>query len=117
MSTILACTSLSTYAGTVVCSGKVDKVAYHGNNKLMVKLDSMNKPVFFCNPEAEWTVSGTSYKTGPETCKVMYSTFLAALMSDKTIHALYFDGDDVPATCAEWGDWKNASLRHYSLSK
>jgi hypothetical protein len=119
----LLCASLITgyptiaNANTVVCQGKVDRLSYHANNKLMIKLDSMNQPVFFCSPDTEWSVSGTSYVTGPETCKTMYSTFLAAQMSGKTISSMYFDGDDVSASCSEWGTWKAANIRHFALAK
>tara|TARA_R110002072_G_scaffold33030_8_gene100244 strand:+ start:101 stop:472 length:372 start_codon:yes stop_codon:yes gene_type:complete len=107
--------SINSVAATVVCSGTVDALAYHGNNKLMVKLSSMNAPVFFCSPEFEWAPTGTTYKTGPETCKTLYSTFLAAKMSGKTINSMYFDGDQVPATCSSWGNWKQANIRYFSL--
>jgi len=102
-------------ANTIVCQGKVERLAYHANNRLMIKLESMNQPVFFCSPDSEWVVTGTSHKTGPETCKTMYSTFLAAQMSGKTISSMYFDGDDVPASCSEWGTWKVANIRHFAL--
>jgi len=103
-------------AGTVVCSGKVESLAYHANNRLMVKLDSMNVPVFFCSPDSEWIVTGTDHKTGPETCKAMYSTFLAAKMSGLAINNMYFDGDQVPSTCNSWGNWQQANIRYYSLN-
>jgi hypothetical protein len=65
-------------AGTLVCNGTVEKVAMHANGRFMVQLSSMNNPVFFCSPDYEWTVSGTHYKTSTETCKMLFSTFLAA---------------------------------------
>lgn len=82
---ILSLCSLEVMAGTLVCNGKVKDLSYHANNKLMIKLEGMNVPVFFCSPDSEWSISGTSYITGPEMCKTMYSTFLAAKMSGKTI--------------------------------
>lgn len=102
-------------AGTLVCDGKVAILAYHANDRFMVQLDSMNAPVFFCNPEAEWSVTGTSYKTGPNSCKQIYSTFLAAQMSGKTISSLYFDGDQVPASRDTWSSWSSANIRFYRL--
>ena len=66
---LIAMAASSASAGTLVCSNsKVKTVAYHGNNRLMVQLENMNVPVFFCNPDAEWSVSGTTYVMGPETC-------------------------------------------------
>ncbi len=107
--------SLGAVAGAVVCAGKVQTLGYHAQNKLMIKLDSMNVPVFFCSPDSEWSVPGTTYITGPNTCKTMYSTFLAAKMSGKTINALYFDGDQVPSECNGWNSWDTANIRHYVL--
>jgi hypothetical protein len=63
--------SSNAMAGTVVCEGTVDTLAYHANNKLMIKLSSMNRPVFFCSPDSEWTVAGTDYKTGPQNCQTI----------------------------------------------
>jgi hypothetical protein len=108
---------LSASAGTVVCSGKVMALAYHVNNNLMIRLDSMNKEVFFCSPDSEWSVAGTPYVTGPNTCKTMYSTFLAAKMAGKSLYNVYFDGDQVPASCDAWGDWKHANIRYFRLAE
>ena len=113
--TVLSFISFGAVSGTVVCSGKIQTLAYHANNSLMVKLDSMNFGVLFCSPDSEWSVSGTNYITGPESCKVMYSTFLAAKMSGKTIKTMYFDGDSVPATCDGWSNWSHANIRYYNF--
>jgi hypothetical protein len=102
-------------AATLVCSGKVDILSYHADDQLMLKLDSMNVAVFFCSPERKWTVPGTGYATGPETCKMLYSTFMAAKMADQPIFSMYFDGDQVPASCNDWASWKSANIRHYSM--
>jgi hypothetical protein len=98
-------------AGTVVCSGTVETIAYHANNSFMVRLSSMNTPVYFCNPEITWNVAG--FSTGPQTCKMLYATFLAARESGRTINSLYFDSDDAPATCNTWGTWKSATVRFF----
>lgn len=101
-------------AGTLVCdNSKVELLAYHGNSKFMLKLESMDSPVFFCNPGSVWQVPGTSYKTSPETCKMLYSTFLAAKMSGTPINRIHFDGDDVPSECNNWGSWKSANIRYF----
>ena len=108
--------SMSAHGGTVVCDGKVVTLAYHASNTLRIKLDSMNDSVFFCNPDSEWSVAGTTYVTGPNTCKTMYSTFLAAKMADKPLSNVYFDGVQVPASCDGWGNWSNANIRYYELN-
>jgi hypothetical protein len=105
----------SVTAATLVCSGKIDRLSYHSPNKFMLKLSSMNTPVFFCSPDMEWKVGGTSYVTGAETCKTMYSTFLAIKMTDKSITSMYFDGDQVPSSCNSWESWRQANIRHYSM--
>ncbi len=108
--------SQGAWSGTVICSGKVTSLAYHANNRFMIQLDSMNVPVFFCNPDSEWVIGGTSYKTGTESCKMLYSTFLAAKMAGKTISSMYFDGDQVPGTCDGWNNWNSANIRYYSVA-
>jgi hypothetical protein len=114
--TALAATSMvlaspGVLAGTVVCSGTVETIAYHANNSLMVRLSSMNTPVYFCNPEITWNVAG--YSTGPQTCKMLYAMFLAARESGRTINSLYFDSDDAPTTCNTWATWKSATVRFF----
>ena len=102
-------------AGTIVCSGTVEDISYHANDKLMIRLSSMNVPIFICNPSAEWVVAGTSYRTSAETCKTLFSTFLAARISGQEIRSLYLDGADVPASCGAWEPWKSANIRHFKL--
>jgi len=101
-------------AGSVTCSGTVEAISYHSNDTFMVRLSSMNLPVFFCSPESTFTVPGTSYTTGPQTCKAFIALFVAARESGKTIVNLYFDGDAVPATCNGWVPWSSANIRHFS---
>lgn len=112
---LMAC-SISANSAELVCSGTVDILAYHANNKLMIKLSNMNTAVFFCSPDSEWVVSGTPYKTGPQTCQTMYSTFLAAKLAGKTLSSVYFDGDQVPSSCSSWGSWSVANIRHFGLN-
>lgn len=103
--------STNLFAGTVICSGTVDSVAYHANDKLMVKLSSMNYPVFFCNPSAQWTVAGSSYVMSAETCKTIFSMFLTAKASKQTISSVYFDGDSAPASCSTFAPWSSVFVR------
>ena len=100
-------------AGSLICSGTVDELSYHASGNFMLRLSSMNKAVMFCNPEQEWIVPGTTYKTGPEVCKMLYSTFLAAKTTGTPIHNMYWDGDQVPTSCTGWGDWIKANIRYY----
>jgi hypothetical protein len=113
---LLSLLGSTAHAGTVVCSGKVAQLAYHANDRVMIRLDSMNTPVFFCSPESVFSVAGTTYTTGPETCKLLYSTFLSAQITQKAITSMYFDGDDVPQTCDTWLPWKRANIRFYTIS-
>tara|TARA_R110002060_G_scaffold880_3_gene2105 strand:+ start:4265 stop:4630 length:366 start_codon:yes stop_codon:yes gene_type:complete len=107
--------SIFANAGTLTCAGTVEELAYHGNGRFMVKLSTMNKPVFFCNAEAVWTVSGTGYQTGQETCKMMYSTFLAAKSTKSVLDYIHFDGDDVPENCNNFASWANVSIRYFKV--
>lgn len=105
--------SVGVDAGTLACNGTVDTVSYHSNNKLMVKLSSMNTPVFFCSPSEDWIVSGAGDRTmHPETCKTVFSIFLSAKMSEKNITKVHFDGDNVPESCTEFVSWKDVFIRY-----
>jgi len=100
-------------AGELVCSGTVDMISFHANNTYMIKLSSMNVAVFFCSPDGTHSVAGTSYVTGPETCKALIATFLTARETGRNIY-MYFDGTSVPATCNAWGNWTSANIRHFA---
>lgn len=100
-------------AATLTCPGKVRQVILHANDKFMLQLDTMNEPVFFCQPNATWTVPGTPYTTSAETCRALVAVFLAAKAQDKTFAVVYFDGDEVPASCNSWGGWKSANIRYF----
>jgi hypothetical protein len=105
----------SAQAGTVVCGGTITYLAFHAPNTFMIQMSSMNTPVFFCNPEATFSVTGTTYTTGPNTCKTLYASFLAVKASGGSIAGIYFDGDDTPATCDAWGAWKSANIRYFAF--
>jgi hypothetical protein len=80
----------------------------------MLRLSSMNTPVFFCHPNATFVVTGTTYTTSAETCRAMVAMLITARETGRTIESMYFDGDDVPATCDAWGGWKSANVRFFS---
>ncbi|WP_233079736.1 hypothetical protein [Rheinheimera soli] len=103
-------------SGETVCEGKVEQLAFHANNSFLLKLSSMNTPVIFCNPDAVWTAAGTPYTTGPETCKMLYSTFLSAQMAGKSLSAVYFDGDDSKGNCQSFPAWAKVNIRHFVLT-
>ncbi|MCW8998358.1 MAG: hypothetical protein OQK04_06545 [Kangiellaceae bacterium] len=73
----------------------------------------MNTSVFICNPGENWTVSGASYQTSAEMCKTMVSMLMHAKSTKADMGSVYFDGDDVPADCNSWGNWKAASVRFF----
>ena len=114
MSLLVALWVPASLAGTVVCSGTVDKVAFHASDKLMLRLSSMDAGVFICSFSSVWSVSGTSYTTAPETCKAFHSMLLSAQALGTHINSMYFDGDQVPAACNQWGAWKSANIRYFS---
>lgn len=100
-------------AGTLACVGTVESVAFHAPDRYMLKLSSMNTPVFFCSPEREWTVAGSDYATTPANCKMLYATFLAAKLAGGTLNYVHFDGEQVPASCDTWAAWANANVRYF----
>jgi hypothetical protein len=108
----LLAVSAATQAGTVVCSGTVEAISYHANDLFMVRLSSMNLPVYFCNPEVAFTPA-PGYTTGPQTCKALYAMFLSARLTGTPVNNVYFDGPNVPATCDTWGSWVSANIRHF----
>lgn len=107
------CISANVSAGSLVCAGTVEEVAYHGNDKLMVKLSSMNLPVFFCNPNSQWTVPGAEGRVmNSETCKAVFSMFLAARSSGQPLNRVHFDGDSVPESCTDFTGFSQVFVRY-----
>lgn len=100
-------------AATLTCAGKVSQVILHANDSFMLQLDSMNAPVFFCKPNAAWSVAGTGYTTSAETCRALIAVFLAAKAQDKAFSLVYFDGEEVPAACNSWAQWRSANIRYF----
>lgn len=100
-------------AGTVVCGGQIKQVNFHSLNGFMLQLDSMNLPVFFCDPSSTWSVAGTTYTTTAEQCRALVSTFLAAKLAGKSLAVVYFDGDATPASCSTWSPWQRANIRYF----
>lgn len=106
---------VSAHAATLVCGGTIVTLAYHSPNRIMLRLSSMDNAVFFCNTDTEWSVAGTTYTTAPRACGALYSSFLSAKMSGLTVNSMYFDGNEVPATCDSWGKWKSANIRYFNF--
>jgi hypothetical protein len=100
-------------AGTLACVGTVENVSFHSPGRYMLKLSSMNVPVFFCSPDLEWVVPGTGYTTTPANCRMLYATFLAAKLAGGTLNYVHFDGDQVPASCDAWPNWSIANIRYF----
>jgi hypothetical protein len=105
---------LPVFGGSVTCAGAVEVVAYHAGTGMMVKLSSMNVPVFICSPDATWTVPGTPYNTPAGVCKAVYATFLAAKLSGGVVNYIHFDGDQVPSSCTGWANWSMANVRFFA---
>lgn len=110
---VVVLTSAYSHAGTIKCNGTVENIGMHASNKLMLKLSSMNKAVFICSPNTEWTVEGTDYSTSPETCNALLSMLMHAKATGAQMGEVWFDGDDVPLTCGSWGRWASANIRHF----
>lgn len=111
---LLLVLSSASNAATIQCTGTVKKIGLHANDRIMLQLSSMNQPVFICSPNAEWEVSGTGYKTSAETCKSMLSMLMHAKATNADMGNVWFDGDDVPASCNGWESWQNANVRYFT---
>ena len=110
---ILALASFSARAGTVVCSGAIEQVHMHASKMMMIKLSGMNTSVFFCRPDQAWSPAGANQSTSPEMCRTLVSLFMAGKLAGKSVVGMYFDGDEVPADCNSWGNWKSANIRYF----
>lgn len=101
-------------AGELACAGTVDQIAFHAPGRIMLRLGSMNVPVFICSTDSDWIVAGTGYTTTPAACKALYASFLAARTTGGTQHTVVFDGDQVPASCNAWPTWAHATIRYFA---
>lgn len=100
-------------AAELTCSGQIVQLNYHSPDGLMIRLSSMNAEVFFCHPNATFSVSGTSYTTSAETCRALIALFMAGKLAEKSIGVMYFDGNQVPAACSSWSSWSSANIRFF----
>lgn len=105
--------SIQSYAGELRCGGSVVRLGLHAPDQFMLQLSSMNTAVFVCNPNATWQVSGTSYTTSAESCKMMISMLMHAKASNLQLNGVWFDGSAVPTSCTSWGPWQSANVRHF----
>ena len=106
--------SFSVRAGTAVCSGTVQVLAYHQPGDLFVRLSSMNVSVLICNLNSDWVVPGSlSGNTPPASCRALHASLLTAKMAGTTISSMYFDGDQVPGSCNSFASWTRVNVRYF----
>jgi len=105
--------SSSAFAGTLACTGTVEQIGLHAPDKIMLRLSSMNTAVFICSTKNNWSVAGTSYQTGVETCNAIWSMLMHAKSTKAEMGKVWFDGEDVPTDCNQWETWKAANIRHF----
>jgi len=110
---ILVFLSATAFAGTLQCTGTVEKLGLHSNDRILLKLSSMNNAVFICNPNANWSVPGTGYQTSPETCMAMLSMLMHAKATESEMGQVWFDGDNVPSSCNSWQSWQSVNVRYF----
>jgi hypothetical protein len=104
----------NTYAANVVCGGTVAQLAYHQPGKLMLRLSSMNVPVFICSADSEWIVPGSvAGNTSASSCKTLYAALLSAKLAGSTVNSMYLDGDQVPTSCSSFTSWTNVNVRYF----
>lgn len=112
--------SFGVKSAELICGGTVEELSYHantnGNGEFYIRLSGMNKAVSFCSPDAVFSVADTTFKTNPEACKMLYSTFLAAQSSGRVIANMYFDGP-LPSSCQSLQSWTRANVRYFVLQK
>ena len=107
-------TAFNVQAATVVCSGTVEQISYHQPGVLYVRLSNMNVPVAICSLNTEWVQPGSMSGTTPvESCKAIFAALLAAKHAGTHIGMMYFDGDQVPATCGAFASWTKANVRYF----
>ncbi len=98
--------SISSFAGSVYCTGKLTDVAYHEPGGLYLTIGS-NKIFKVCDPSAQF------FRTNPENCKMVLSMALAVRMSNKQITVLV---DNAPGSdCASIPSWFGADVRFVNV--
>lgn len=100
--------SLNALAATAVCTGKVERIAYHQPDGLYLKVaDSGIMKV--CSPQINF------FRTSPENCKLIASLATTARATDKKIQ-IYID--NAPGTeCSSVKNWFSADIRFVELLK
>lgn len=112
MAAVVAISSSNVNAATLVCSGTVTELAYHAPGVLYVRLSGMNTFVGICSTDANWGPPGSlSGNTTPAACKTIYGTLLFAKQAGTVVSSMYFDRDELPASCSAFTSWTNVNLR------
>ncbi|MEC4729053.1 hypothetical protein HWQ46_26425 [Shewanella sp. D64] len=95
-------------AATAICTGKVDRLAYHQPDGLYLRVaDSGIMKV--CNPQVKF------YRTSPESCKLIATLATTARATDKSVQ-IYID--NAPGTnCSSITNWFSADIRFVELLK
>jgi hypothetical protein len=105
---LLLASALSTnvLAATAVCTGKVERLAYHQPDGLFIKLSSTNI-IKMCDLKAQF------YRTSPESCQLIASLATMARATDKSLQ-IYVDNAP-EANCLSMVSWFSADMRFVEL--
>jgi len=105
---LISALSLSVAAETAICTGKVEKIAYHQPDGFYLKLGGSGI-MKICDPQTK------VYRTSPESCKLIVSLATTARATDKSLQ-IYID--NAPGTsCSSITAWHSADVRFVELLK
>jgi hypothetical protein len=107
LSSVLLFTN-SAQAATAVCTGAVERIAYHQPDGLYLKIaDSGIMKV--CDPQQAF------FRTSPESCKLIATLATTARATDKQIQIYVDNAPD--ANCSSIPSWFGADVRFVELLK
>jgi len=100
--------SLNVIAETAVCTGSVEKIAYHQPDGFYLKLGGSGI-MKVCNPQTKY------FRTSSESCKLIASLATTARATGKNLQ-IYVD--NAPSTsCSSITDWFGADIRFVELKE
>lgn len=105
---VLAALSFALNAETAVCTGNVNRIAYHAPDGFYLAIG--NTTIFkVCSPQNQY------FRTSPESCKLIASLATTARATGKELQVYI---DNAPTTsCTDITAWFGADVRFVELKK